>query len=785
MSNSVFMRSQFLCLAVCLVVGLTVVPAASQTAGGDPHPSAMQVEKSSAGLAAHNDYETLQVTVCGEALVHVVGRPAGAQGPSSARPWMLEPAQSCPGAPFQFTQTGDTATLTTAKIQVVLSLPRAMLSFRLPGGEGLLREEPRLARTYLHSDAPGLNHIEDRFDLDPTEAIYGLGQHQSGIFNYRGSTVELAQNNTDVAMPILLSSKGYGILWNSASLSYVDNRFPLNLNFESLAGDQVDYYVIYGPEMDQIIHQYRTITGHAPLLPEWSYGLFQSKDRYVSQNELLDVASQYRTRHIPMDGIVQDWFWWTKGGEGDPVFNSNYTDVPAELKTLHDEHVHAMLSVWGLMDETAKNFQEIKQRGLEIDDTHVYDPTNPEGRDFFWNNLVGKLFAQGWDAFWLDSAEPEENWPHMGDGILRNKELHIGSGLEYTNIFPFEHNLGVQNHWKQTTQEKRVFLLTRSAFLGQQRVGATVWSGDVYQSWWALQHQVPAGLNFALSGYPYWTTDIGGYHPISPGSFNKPEYQELYARWFEYGAFCPIFRTHGHRDHNEMWVYDRVFPTLLSIDKLRYRLFPYVYSLAWKVTNEDYTIQRPLVMDFRQDPQTWEIGDQFLFGPSIMVSPVLKEHATERSVYLPAGADWFDFWTGEKTTGGKSLNVAAPLDRIPLNVRAGSIVPLGPEIEYARQATDPIELRVYPGKDGDFTLYEDEGDSYRYTSGAFATIGIHWNDAARTLTFAKREGSYKGMPEKHTFNVVIVKAGHGVGESVSAKGDKTVNYTGEPATVKF
>ena len=786
MAKSIFVRSYLSSLILSLVVsGSAGSYASAQSVGTDPHPNPMQVEKSSGGFTAHNDYESLEVTVCGDTLIHVVGRPIGSQAPSSARPWMLEQAQSCPGAQFQFTQTGDTATIATPKLQVVFSLPRAMLAFKVPGGESLLREEPRLARTYLRSDAPGLYHIEDRFDLDSTEGIYGLGQHQSGIFNYRGSTVELAQNNTDVAMPIVLSSKGYGILWNSAALSYVDNRFPLNLNFESLASDQVDYYVIYGPEMDQIIHQYRQMTGHAPLLPQWSYGLFQSKDRYVSQNELLDVASQYRSRHIPMDGIVQDWFWWTKGGEGDPVFNNNYTDVPAELKTLHDEHVHAMISVWGLMDDAAKNYQEIKRRGLEIGDTHVYDPTNPEGRDFFWNNLAGKLFAQGWDAFWLDSAEPEESWPHMGDGILRNKQLHIGSGLEYTNIFPFEHNLGVQDHWKQTTQEKRVFLLTRSAFLGQQRVGATVWSGDVYQSWWALQHQVPAGLNFALSGYPYWTTDIGGYHPLSPGSFNKPEYQELYARWFEYGAFCPIFRTHGHRDHNELWVYDKVFPALLSIDKLRYRLFPYVYSLAWKVTDADYTIQRPLVMDFRKDPQTWDIGDEFMFGPSMLVSPVLKEHASDRSVYLPAGTDWYDFWTGEKTTGGKSVNVAAPLDRIPLNVRAGAILPLGPEIEYARQATDPIELRVYPGKDGEFTFYEDEGDSYRYTNGAFATFGIHWDDAARTLTFGKRDGSFKGMPEKHIFNVVIVKAAHGVGGNVTVKFDKTVNYSGESATEKF
>jgi alpha-D-xyloside xylohydrolase len=781
--------SRFTCLSVQIslsLVAITATGTAAQTAAGDvPHPSAMQAEQSPGGLTAHNDYEALEVTICGDSLIHVVARPAGAPSSTAATPWMLDKPQSCPGAPFQFTQADGTATLSTARLGVSLNLQRGSLAFKTAAGESLLREGPNLPRTYLHSDAAGLYHIEDRFGSDATEAIYGLGQHQGGLFNYRGTTVELGQNNTDVAIPLLLSSKGYGILWNTASLSYVDNRFPLNLNFESLAGGQIDYYVIYGPEMDQIVHQYRAMTGHAPLLPQWAYGLFQSKDRYGSQAEILDIANQYRTRHIPMDAIVQDWFWWTKGGEGDPVYNENYTDVPAELKTLHDEHVHAMISVWGLMDSAAKNYQEIKRRGFEIGDSHVYDPTNPAARDFYWNNLAGKLFSMGWDAFWLDSAEPEEYWPHFGDASLRDKQLHIGSGLQYTNIFPFEHNLGVQDHWKQTNPEKRVFLLTRSAFLGQQRVGATVWSGDVYQSWWALRRQVPAGLNFALSGYPYWTTDIGGYHPLSPGSFNKPEYQELYARWFEYGAFCPIFRTHGHRDHNELWVYDRVYPGLLAIDRLRYRLLPYVYSLAWRVTNEDYTIQRPLVMDFRKDQATWEIGDQFMFGPSILVSPVLKEHATQRQVYLPAGTDWYDFWTGERTAGGVELTAAAPLDRIPLAVRAGSILPMGPVIEYTGQASDPIELRVYPGADGDFTFYEDEGDSYRYEQGSHATIAIHWDDAAKTLSFGARQGSFKGMAAGHTFNVVIVGAGHGVGGDAAASPDKAVAYSGEKTAVRF
>jgi alpha-D-xyloside xylohydrolase len=779
-----FLSSVF--VATALVVSALGIEA--QTVIGEfPHPAAMQVSESSSGFSAHNDFETIEVTVCGDSRVHVVARAAQAPATNPQQPWMLDAAQSCPGAHFQFAESGGQATLTTSRFKVSLSRERGSLVFQTPDGKTLLRENGSLPRTYdpVAGSSPALYQVADRFSPDATEAVYGLGQHQGGLFNYRGNTVELAQENTDVAIPLLLSSKGYGILWNTASLSSVDNRYPLDLKFTSAGAAQVDYYVLFGPSMDGIIHEYRSLTGHAPLFPAWAYGFFQSKDRYGSQAEMLEIAHQYRARHIPLDGLVQDWFWWKQGGEGDPVFNSNYSDVPAELTALHAEHVHAMISIWGMMDPTSETFQEIQRRGFEIPGTHVYDPTNPAARDIFWNRLAGKLFAQGWDAFWLDSAEPEEYWPHSGDAVLRYKQLHIGSGLQYTNIFPLAHTGGVQEHWKQTNPEKRVFLLTRSAFLGQQRNGATVWSGDVYSTWWALRHQLTAGLNFALSGYPYWTTDIGGYHQPYNGAANDPAYQELYARWFEFGAFCPIFRTHGHRDHNELWTYDRVYPALLTFDRLRYRLLPYIYSQAWKVTSQDSTLQRPLVMDFREDRATWEIGDEFLFGPSILVSPVTREHDTQRVVYLPAGTDWYDFWTGKRAKGGVEMTQPAPIERIPLNLRAGSILPLGPAVEYAGQATDPIELRVYPGANGDFELYEDEGDSYRYEQGAHSIVPMHWDDATRTLTIGSRQGSYAGMTAGHTFNVVVVAAGHGVGVEPTQTPDKTLQYAGAGISARF
>jgi alpha-D-xyloside xylohydrolase len=770
-------------------LGLAVVVGWGEAPDNTPPHPVVSVESAPNGFVAKVDNETLHVTVCRDTLIHVVAAPGDGtvKGATPEQPWMLDATSACPtGTKFTFAQDEKGATLTTAKLRVQLSKWGGNLTYSTVDGAQLLREGGSVPRTYepvvLNGDKTF--NVTDRFSPDGTEGFYGLGQHQSGMFNYRGSTVKLGQNNTDVAIPLMVSSKGYGLLWNTASLTYADNRFPLEFSFSSIAGNAVDYYFIYGPEMDGIIHQYRDMTGHTPLFPKWAYGFFQSKDRYKSQAEMLGIAKRYRDEHIPIDGIVQDWYWWKT--EGDPVFNQNYTDVPAELKQLHAENFHAMLSVWGLFDGDSVNFQTLKANGWDVPDAHVYDATNPAARDFYWKNLAGPLFAQGWDAFWLDSAEPEEWYPHLGDAILRNKHLAIGNGAMYTNVFPLMHTGGIADHWKKTTDEKRVFLLTRSAFLGEQRNGATVWSGDVYGTNWGFHHQIAAGLNYALSGLPYWTTDIGGYWPPEGDpAMTLPNHQALYARWFEFGAFCPVFRAHGHRPNNEIWTYDRVEPILLTYDKLRYRMMPYIYSLAAMVTTDDYTIMRPLVMDFRTDHKVWNLGDEFMFGPAFLVAPVWEEDAMSRDVYLPAGG-WYDFWTGQKVEGGQQLHADAPLEKMPLYMRAGSIVPLGPEIEYANENPDgAIELRVYRGADGNFKLYNDEGDSYRYQKGAHSVIPIHWDDETETLTFGARKGAYAGMPEKRAFHVVWVGTQHGAGEAVSAKADATVDYEGRSVTVKM
>jgi alpha-D-xyloside xylohydrolase len=522
----------------------------------------------------------------------------------------------------------------------------------------------------------------------------------------------------------------------------------------------------------------------APLFGKWAYGFVQSKDRYRSAKELLDVAAQYRSQNVPLDFIVQDWYWWKL--QGDPEYSEEYLkpypDVPGAIQKLHDENIHAMISIWAVTDGRSNTYQYFKAHDLLVPGTTDYDASNPAGRDAFWNLLAGKKFAEGWDGFWLDSSEPEIAYRYggQGDAELNDKKIFIGNGARYTNIFPLMHTEGVYDHWRQTTEKKRVFLLTRSSFAGEQRAGTVAWSGDVYGTFLTFKRQIPAGLNYALSGMPYWTTDIAGYGPPLPRDTRDPSYQELYTRWYEYGVFCPIFRTHGHRANNtnEVFSYGPQTPTLIAYDKLRYRMIPYIYSLAWKVTNEDYTIQRPLIMDFRGDDKVTSIGDQFMFGPAFLVNPVSDEGATGRELYLPQ-ATWYDFWTGEKLAGGKRIQADAPLNRIPLYVRAGSILPLGPEVQYATQTpASPIELRIYPGTDGSFTLYNDAGDTYDYEKGAHSTIAIKWDDASRTLSLGAREGSFPGDPKSTVFRVMLVGRGHGSGGDVASASDKEIKYDG-------
>jgi len=478
-------------------------------------------------------------------------------------------------------------------------------------------------------------------------------------------------------------------------------------------------------------------------------------------------------------------------------WNPNYPDPGKLIDTLHDEHFHLMVSIWPYFRPGSREYETMDNNGWFIAKTTVggfhpvgqalYDPTNPEARKYYWDNANTALFKNGAkdgvDAWWLDTDEPETEGRE--DNILLDHQLHVGSGARYANIYPNFHTAGVADGQRAASDQKRVFILSRSAYAGSQRNGVTAWSGDVLSDFVTFQRQISAGLNYAISGMPYWTTDIGGF--ISGGDLNDPKFRELFVRWFQFGSFSPIFRVHGTRNpsENELWSYGpENQKILLDFDTLRYRLMPYIYSEAWRVTNERYTIMRPLVMDWRTDVRAQNTGDEFMFGPSILVNPVDVQGATSRSVYLPK-ATWYDFWTGERVEGEQTLQSAAPLDKLPLYVRAGSILPLGPAMEWTTEKPeDPIELRVYPGADGDFTLYEDENDNYNYEKGAHATIPMHWNDAAHTLNIGARKGSFPGMLEKRSFRVVVVGRGHGSGIAPSPASEKTVNYTGAGVSLR-
>jgi alpha-D-xyloside xylohydrolase len=731
---------------------------------------------------------TLKVEVCTDSIIRVR---YSATASFSNQPDYVVTKADWPASKWTMQSADDAVTVTTSRLKVKIARQDAGITYSDADGKPLVNEASRKL-TPVKINGENTYRAESFINIyGSREALYGLGQHQSGVWNYRGESVDISQDNTNIAVPMLVSSKGYGIFWNNASRSRVNNRFANYLYISSEVADFVDYYFIYGPEMDKIVAAYRELTGPAPMFGKWAYGFWQCKNRYKSQEEILTVARKYRELHLPADNIVQDWFWWNHKGEH--VFNKNYPDPKGMVDELHKENFHLMISVWPFFEPGSAVYDEMEKRGWFVDKFKfakppyhtsgmaVYDATNPEARKYYWDLMNKALFNIGLDAWWLDTTEPETEGQE--ENILLGHKLAIGSGDRYVNLYPLMTTGAVYDGQRSASDQKRVFILSRSAFAGAQKNAVTAWSGDINSDFFSFRRQIPAGLNYSLSGLPYWTTDIGGFVSGNP---DDPEYRELFIRWFQYGSFCPIFRVHGTRttDQNELWSYGpEAQKILVSFDRLRYRLLPYIYSLAWKTTSEGYTPMRPLVMDFREDVRAENIGDQFMYGPVFLVNPVTEPAASTRRLYLPK-ARWYDFWSGTAADGGQVIDAAAPLERMPLYVRAGSILPMGPEIEWSTQKpADPIELRVYRGSDGDFTLYEDENDTYRYEKGVYATIPLHWDDAKQVLTLGQRQGKFPGMLSTRTFRIVFVGENHGVGVGTTDEPDKTVQYSGDKLTV--
>ncbi len=777
------------CLASLAVAAVLTAAPCARAQWNPPNP-VVSFQKQPDSLEVSQKAGLLRLQVCAPDVLHVTYSAAGMSAPPRPSDHVVV-KKSWPAADFSVASDDKAITLTTSLLKVVIERESGAIHYFSATGDTLTTDSYRSLRP-VETNGENTFHAETFFAIYGShEGLYGLGQHQAGVWNYRGETIDLSQENTNIAVPLLVSSNGYGIFWNNPSPSRANNRFVHSLYLSAQVADRIDYYFLYGPNADQIIGHYRDLTGQVPMFGRWAYGFWQCKNKYQSQQELESVAAKYRQLHIPVDNIVQDWFWWITMGE--MKWNPHYPDPQALIDTLHKEHFHLMVSVWPFFRPGTDVYDQFDRNGWFVAKTltggfhpvgqALYDATNPEARRQYWANINAALFQKGVDAWWLDTDEPETEGRE--DNILVDHKLAIGSGARYANTYPLFHAGGVSDGQQAASQQKRVFILSRSAYAGSQRYGVTAWSGDVLSDWVTFQRQISAGLNYAISGMPYWTTDIGGF--ISGGNLNDPQFRELFVRWFQFGTFSPIFRVHGTRnpDENELWSYGADNQKILvDYDTLRYRLLPYIYSEAWQVTSNHATLMRPLVMDWRTDVVAQNTGDEYLFGPAILVSPVYTQGATSRSVYLPA-ATWYDFWTGEKIAGGQRITADAPLAKLPLYVRAGSIVPMGPAMEWSTQKpADPIELRIYPGADGDFTLYEDENDNYDYTKGQHATIALHWNDAEHTLTIGARQGSYPGMAPQHTFRVVVVGKDHGTGIGETASANTTATYSGQAITVK-
>jgi alpha-D-xyloside xylohydrolase len=753
-----------------------------------PMNPVQKVQQEADGVLFSMQRGSLKVQVCSESIIHVLYSPTMT---FPKRVDLVVVKEGWPGAKWTMQSTDDVVTLTTTLLKITVARQDGAITYADTSGAALLQEQTR-RMTPQKVNGEDTYRAESFVNMYGShEGLYGLGQHQAGVWNYRGESVDISQDNSNIAVPLMVSSKGYGIFWNNTSRSRFNNRFANYLYISSEVADVTDYYFLYGPDFDKIVAGYRDLTGQVPMFGKWAYGFWQCKNRYKSQDEILAVARKYRELHIPVDNIVQDWFWWTRKGEF--VFNQNYPDPKAMVDQLHNENFHLMISIWPFFEPGSKNYDYMDSKGWFVDKFKfgkppyhtsgmaVYDATSPEARKYYWELVNQGLFSIGADAWWMDTTEPETEGQE--ENILLNHKLAAGSGNRYLNAYPLLDTQGVYQGQRGASDKKRVFILSRSAFAGSQRNGVTAWSGDINSDWFSFRRQIPAGLNFSLSGIPYWTTDIGGFVLGSPAD---PAFRELFVRWFQYATFNPILRVHGTRnpDENELWSYGPdAQKILVNFDRLRYRMLPYIYSLAWKTTREGYTPMRPLVMDFRSDARAQDIGDQFMFGPAFLVNPVTEPAATTRQVYVPE-AKWYDFWTGSQVEGGRMINATTTLDHLPLYVRAGSILPLGPEEEWSTEkAADPIELRIYRGADGDFLLYEDENDNYDYEKGTYATIPLHWDDAAHTLTIGDRSGEFPGMLQNRSFHVVFVRENHGVGETAADAADKVVQYSGKQMMV--
>ncbi len=790
--------------------------------------NAQSYQKTDSGLKFSADNINVEVKFYGENTIRIIKYPAGRSFVKNSLSVIKQEQKTR----FSVSENKNIISVKTNDLNIFIDAKNGTITYKSPSGKELLKETGSDFKPF--NDAGNSTYsVTQSFQLEKDEPIYGLGILQNGKMSQRNIDVKMIQNNTWDFVPFFQSVKGYGVFWDNYSPTQFTDT-PQKTSFSSEVGEGIDYYFIYGKNADGVVAGMRSLTGNVPMFPLWTYGFWQSKERYKSQDELLDVVKKYRDLKVPLDGIIQDWQYWGNNYQWNAMdfISPDFPDAKKMIKEIHDMNAHLSVSIWSSFGPMTNQYREMDKKGMLFDiktwpesgrevwppdmnypsGVRVYDAYNPEARNIYWKYLNKGVFSLGVDSWWMDSTEPDHLSQKPED---LDTKTYLGSFRKVRNAYPLMTVGGVYDHQRETTSDKRVFILTRSAFAGQQRYGANTWSGDVNSSWESLRNQVPAGLNFSLTGNPNFNSDIGGFFAgvyKRNGGAKNPMFQELYVRWLQYGTFTPMMRSHGTDVPREIYQFgkegDAVYDAIEKFIKLRYSLLPYIYSVSWDVSKNNSSFLRALSMDFSSDKKTWEINNEYLFGKSFLVAPILNPQYTPEKivktdenqgwdkkdenkenlpsnvdfiqnktvkVYLPAEADWFDFWTNEKHKGGQEIEKSVNLQSIPLYVEAGSIIPFGPDVQYATEKKwDNLKVKIYPGTDADFVLYEDEFDNYNYEKGNYTEIPFHWNEKSKTLTIDSRKGNFKGMIDQRNF-IVILPNGQ----------QKSVSYSGKKVTVNF
>ena len=791
--------------------------------------NAQSYQKTDSGLKFSNDNMNVELKLYGENTIRIIKYPLGKSFEKNSLSVIKKEEKS----KFSVSESKNIISLKTNDLNIFIDAKNGTITYKSVSGKELLKEVGSDFQPF--NDAGNQTYsVSQSFQLEKDEPIYGLGILQNGKMSQRNTDVKMIQNNTWDFVPFFQSVKGYGIFWDNYSPTQFTDT-PQKTSFSSEVGDIVDYYFIYGKNADGVVAGMRNLTGNVPMLPLWTYGFWQSKERYKSQDELVDVIKKYRDLKVPLDGIIQDWQYWGNNYQWNAMdfISPDFPDSKKMIQNIHDMNAHLSVSIWSSFGPMTNQYREMDKKGMLFNintwpesgrevwppdmnypsGVRVYDAYNPEARNIYWKYLNKGVFSLGVDSWWMDSTEPDHLSQKPED---LDTKTYLGSFRKVRNAYPLMTVGGVYDHQRETTNDKRVFILTRSAFAGQQRYAANTWSGDVNSSWESLRNQIPAGLNFSLTGNPNFNSDIGGFFAgvyKRNGGAKNPMFQELYVRWLQYGTFTPMMRSHGTDVPREIYQFGKkgevVYDAIEKFIKLRYSMLPYIYSTSWDVSKNNSSFLRALSMDFSSDKKTWDVNNEYLFGKSFLVVPILNPQYTPEKivktdenegwnktdankkenslsnidftqnktvkVYLPTGSDWFDFWTNEKFNGGQEIQKTVNLQSIPLYVKAGSIIPFVSDVQYATEKKwDNLTLKIYPGADADFVLYEDEFDNYNYEKGDYTEIPFHWNEKSKTLTINSRKGNFKGMIDKRNFNLILPDGQQ-----------KSVSYSGKKVTINF